>query len=259
MLMIIIFQENKGPGFHFIKKNTVEVKIHPDHKVDDTFGYENWVVVSAKFSTLGYELTNLDRSNKPNKIDYCLSGQVILRKLNANTTEKRPDKPPKHSLKMSEGKSKINNMVNIMADQMNKDFFHFRNSKGLPSYKIVSQANIDLEFDEILERKPSSDSFDKPKTKDDGFDSFENMHKFISQEPRLTISMPKSRQASPTPRRSPTLINKSSPNRPFYYNISDHSDSSIEETANEFGTEYYDLNVFKYDIKYIQIADFIIK
>ena len=71
--------------------------------------------------------------------------------------------------------------------------------------------------------------------------------------------MPKTRHDSPTPRRSNILNRTNSPNRPFYYNISDHSDSSVEETVNEFGTQNYDISVFKHDIKYIQIADFIIK
>ena len=124
-LIKIVFQANKEPGLRFIKKNTIEVKIHPDHKVDDTFGYENWVLVSAKFSTLRYELMNLDKSNKPNKIDYGLSGQVILLKL-TKSNEVKAEKTPRHNLIKNEGLSKIHKVDDIMADQYSKDIFKFK-------------------------------------------------------------------------------------------------------------------------------------
>lgn len=77
------------------KKNYVAREINLNKKVEETFGYEGWVVVTAVFSSLSHEFRFGKKTE--NKTECAIVGNVVLEKLdkdvstNANQTMDRTD------------------------------------------------------------------------------------------------------------------------------------------------------------------------
>lgn len=160
-----------------LKRNYIDKPIDPESKVDDTYGYENWVVVDAKFWTVQYDLKTNGKRDK--KMEVGFVGKVLLEKL-ANEAPSE-DNSPRNSGKNNGELCLCLNFLNIRfianADPKSRDnslkspltkfntgiefafakdgMFKFNKNK-LDKRK---SSNSD-EFDEIIERKAMYDSFD---------------------------------------------------------------------------------------------------